>query len=128
MPQLVYIEEKLPHSFMVMTTNGEGFVLRDFSAKRGPAIEIATQHPGVGTAEILAMARQPGNYYIPVPERAITDYAYWHKQTLVKNKQYLPPSAEPWSLWLRENLAKILVPVAIAVLTAIVLAWLGLKK
>jgi hypothetical protein len=37
-----------------------------------------------------------------------------------------PP--KPPTSWLRENFEKVVIPVIIAVLTAIILAWLGLNK
>jgi hypothetical protein len=42
-----------------------------------------------------------------------------------------PPSEtaqKPPTSWLRENIEKVVIPVVIAVLTAVILAWLGLNK
>jgi hypothetical protein len=58
MPQMAYIREIHPHSFLVLTTNGESFCLRDFSAKAGPVLEVARQSPGRGTSQIREWARQ----------------------------------------------------------------------
>jgi hypothetical protein len=134
MPQMVYIREIHPYSFLVLTTNGESFCLRDFSAKAGPVVEVARQSPGRGTSEIHDRARQSGNHFIDVPERKIDDYSYWHEQTVSMNARFLTPPAPPppvsprWQ-WLRENTEKVVVAVVITVitvLTAAVLAWLGL--
>jgi hypothetical protein len=38
------------------------------------------------------------------------------------------PRETPPTSWLRENIEKVVIPVIIAVLTAIILAWLGLSK
>jgi hypothetical protein len=37
-------------------------------------------------------------------------------------------SRKPPTSWLRENIEKVVIPVIIAVLTAIILAWLGVNK
>ena len=38
------------------------------------------------------------------------------------------PRETPPTSWLRENIEKVVIPVIIAVLTAIILAWLGVNK
>jgi hypothetical protein len=126
---MVYIREMQERSFLVFTTSGEGFRLRDFAAENGPAIVVAKQSAGQTASDIRALAIQGGKPLVDVPERSIEDYAYWHDQTLTLNGRYLPPPvpAAPKS-WLPENVEKVVVAVVIAVATAAVLAWLGLGK
>jgi hypothetical protein len=131
MPQMVYIREIHPHSFLVLTTSGESFCLRDFSAKSGPVLELARQSPDRGASQIRELARRGGNHLIDVPERKIDDYDYWHEQTAAMNARFLgllPTPAVPWLQWLRDHVAQVVIAVAVAVLSAVVLAWLGLGK
>src|SRR5437763_1958760 len=46
LPQMIYLRDIRAHSFLVLTTSGESFCLRDFSAKAGPVLEVARQSPG----------------------------------------------------------------------------------
>lgn len=128
MPQMVYIREIHPHSFLVLTTNGENFCLRDFSANAGPVIEVARHSQGRSTSEIRELGSRNGNHFIEVPERRIDDYGYWHEQTAAMNSRFLTPSPPPQRPWLQEHIEKVVGAVVIAVLTAAVLAWLGLSK
>ncbi|HUQ72519.1 MAG TPA: hypothetical protein VM165_23530 [Planctomycetaceae bacterium] len=134
MPELIYVREIHDHSFLVFTTSGEGFRLRDFSAEKGPAVVIAKQAEGRMASDIREMAIQCGKPMIPVAERSMGDYPYWHEQTANYNARYLMPhEAMPLvSVTLpsgvRTHVEAVVVKVIAAVLTAAILLWLGLSK
>ena len=119
MPKMVYLRERYPMSFLVLITNGEGFCLRDFSAKAGPMVEVERQSSGRGTMVVCAEAHGPGNHLIDVPERRIDDYRHWHKQTTAMNRRFLPSTAT-WRRRIGAHIEKLL--------AGVVLAWLGLRK
>jgi hypothetical protein len=131
MPQMVYLRQINPHSFMVFSTKKEGFCLRDFSAAgNGPPQKIMKQSGERKTSAIRTLASQEGNYSIEVVERPLSDYRYWHEQTMKLNQHYLKsrPNGAPLvqpkpQTWTRQ----IIVGVIVAVIAGVILAWLGMK-
>ncbi len=138
MALMVYIKEVHPRSFLLFTTSGEGFCLRDFSKPGlGPAVELARQSNGRTASTIRKLASKPGNHLIEVTGKGkgVEEYAFWHEETLKLNALYAgaapPAPATPFEAaksWLIENILKVVVAVITAVAVAAVLAWLGLKQ
>lgn len=95
MPEMVYLRDYNPGSFLVLTTRGRSFRLRDYSAESGPVVELERQSPGLGAEEIRALARDNGKSIIRVKQHNIKDYDYWHEQTAAINARYLSPSTVP---------------------------------
>jgi hypothetical protein len=86
---------------------------------------IAGPAEGRPADDIRALARQLGNYRIPIAERPLSDYAYWHRQTLDLNNEYINAPRN----WLPIGIAdKLVYPVLVAIITAAVLAWHKLSK
>ena len=130
MSQLVYLRDRHPHSVLVFSKVGDGYRLRDFSGDKEPAVEIERQSTGRTGTDVENEVQTAPNKFIRVPDRSIEDYRYWHDLTLEWNRKLVPkellPLAPPESS-LKKHTREIIVGVIISILTALILAWLGLK-
>jgi hypothetical protein len=96
---MVLIRSISPTTFLHLSTRGESFCLRDYSASpTAPPVEVIRQDPdeGVTTSTIEAEARRAGNMLIPAPSGADKDdSAFWHKHVMELNRRHLraaPPT------------------------------------
>lgn len=125
MPQLVYLPNRHPNSFLVFSKSGDGYRLRDFSPKKGPPTEVETQSGSRKSSDVEAEA-QEGGFFIHVPERPLSDYDYWREQTLRENhriQKKVNSPAEP-----KSHFREIVIGVIVVVVSALILSWFGIKN
>lgn len=88
--------------------------------------------PGAAVLERTRLRRPAGPPQTGTGQTAADKPASDPSPPKLPEQMYQDPPREtppkPPTSWLRENFEKVVIPVIIAVLTAIILAWLGLNK
>lgn len=93
MPELVFIREIDPSTFLHFASRREGTCLRDYS--RGPQVP-PVENRGYGTSQIRDLLKHRGNLSEKAPEHAVSDSLYWHQRIFDRNVEYgLPGNVGP---------------------------------
>jgi len=82
MPDLVFIREIDPNTFLHFASRGESTCLRDYS--RG-ALAPPVENRGYTASQINELLKQPGNQSERAPYHRATDHTFWHQVICDRN-------------------------------------------
>lgn len=93
MASLAYIRQLHPNSFVHLSYRGYSWAVRDY--KHGVEPIYSNQTTNYSAQDILALAKQPGNYLFDVPlAHGYTDLEFWRDKIQEKNAAFLAANPE----------------------------------
>lgn len=98
MPQLVFIRDINPNTFLHLTVVGEAFCLRRYPSPNAPPVEVMRDNPGCNATTIREMANREGNMLLHTPGARLTLSQVWYERIARANQEHLgalPPPPPP---------------------------------